>query len=86
MWKIRKRFERKSATKKDYEKEKREFMMAIGEPFIVLKIVLPVGFEDQRNSFLDLENNIEFEDEIKDLVKKNLLCKRETEKTPSTDK
>ena len=85
MWKIRKWFERKSVSKKEYDEEKRKFEMAIGKPFITFKIELPEGFEDQRNPFLDLENNMEFLDEVKDLVKKNLLCKRETEETPSTD-
>ena len=79
MWKIRKWFEKKSASKKEYDLEKREFEMAIGKPFITLKIELPEGFEDQRNAFLDLENNTEFLDEVKDLIKKNLLRKRETE-------
>jgi len=85
MWKIRKWFERKSASKKEYEEEKREFEMAIGRPFITLKIELPEGFEDQRNPFLNLEGNREFLDEVKDLVKKNLLCKRETEETAAAD-
>ena len=79
MWKIRKWFEKKSASKKEYEEEKRAFEMAIGKPFITLKIELPEGFEGQRNLFLDLENNMEFIDEVKDLVKKNLLWKRETD-------
>jgi hypothetical protein len=79
MWKIRKWFEKKSASKKEYDEEKRKFEMAIGRPFITLKIELPEGFEDQRNAFLDLENNIEFLDEVKDLIKKNLLFKREIE-------
>ena len=70
MWKIRKWFERKTVTKKEYDKEKRAFQMAIGKPFINLKFELPAGFKDQRNPFLDLENNIEFLDEVKDLVKK----------------
>jgi hypothetical protein len=86
MWKIRKWFERKSVSKKEYEEEKREFEMAIGKPFIILKIELPAGFEDQRNLFLDMENNVDFLDEVKDLIKKNLLFKRETEKPPSTGK
>jgi hypothetical protein len=43
MWKIRKWFERKSVSKKEYEAEKREFEMAIGKPFITLKIELPEG-------------------------------------------
>jgi hypothetical protein len=85
MWKIRKWFERKSVSKKEYEEEKREFEMAIGKPFISLKIELPEGFEDQRKPFLKLENDGKFLDEVKDLVKKNLLCKRETEETLSTD-
>jgi hypothetical protein len=85
MWKIRKWFERKSASKKEYEEEKREFEMAIGKPFITLKIELPKGFEDQRNLFLNLENNRDFLDEVKDLVKKNLSFKRETEDESATD-
>lgn len=85
MWKIRKWFERKSVSKKEYEEEKREFEMAIGKPFITLKIELPEGFEDQRKPFLKLESDGEFRDEVKDLIKKNLLCKRETKETLSTD-
>ena len=85
MWKIKKWFEKKTVSKKEYEEEKREFEMAIGKPFINLKIELPEGFEDQRNTFLDLENDVEFLDEVKDLAKKNLLWKRETEEASSTD-
>jgi len=85
MWKIKKWFERKTVSKKEYDEEKREFEMAIGKPFITLKIELPAGFEEQRNTFLDLENDMEFLDEVKDLVKKNLLWKRETEEKSSTD-
>jgi hypothetical protein len=77
MWKVRKWFERRTATKKEYEEEKREFEMAIGKPFIILKIELPDGFEDQRRAFLQLENDSEFIDDIKDQVKKNLLIKKE---------
>ena len=86
MWKIKKWFERKSASKKEYDEEKRQFEMAIGRPFIILKIELPAGFEDQRNPFLNLEYNEEFLDEVKDLVKKNLLFKRETDEASSADK
>ena len=86
MWKIRKWFERKSVSKKEYEEEKREFEMAIGKPFIILKIELPEGFDDQRKPFLNLEGDSEFIDEVKDLVKKNLLCKRETAEESSEDK
>jgi hypothetical protein len=83
MWKIRKWFEKKSASKKEYDQEKREFEMAIGRPFVILKIELPEGFEDQRNLFLNLESDGEFLDEVKDLTKKYLLFKRETEETAS---
>lgn len=83
MWKIRKWFERKSVSKKEYEEEKREFEMAIGRPFIALKIELPEGFEDQRKPFLKLETDEKFLDEVEDLIKKNLLLKRETEETSS---
>ena len=86
MRKIRKWFERKSVSKKEYEEEKREFEMAIGKPFINLKIELPEGFEDQRTPFLKLEDNEEFLDDIKDLIKKNLLLKRKTEETATADK
>ena len=85
MWKIRKWFERKSVSKKEYEEEKREFEMAIGRPFITLKIELPEGFDDQRNPFLKLEYDEEFLDEVKDLAKKYLLIKRETTGTVATD-
>jgi hypothetical protein len=85
MWKIRKWFERKSVSKKDYEDEKREFEMAIGRPFITLKIELPEGFDDQRNLFLKLECDGEFIDEVKDLVKKNMLFKRETAEITTTN-
>ncbi|TRO46272.1 hypothetical protein E2P60_05680 [Candidatus Bathyarchaeota archaeon] len=85
MWKIRKWFERKSVSKKEYEEEKREFEMAIGRPFITLKIELPEDFDDQRNPFLKLECDEEFIDEVKDLVKKNLLFKRENAETTTTN-
>jgi hypothetical protein len=86
MWKIRKWFEKKSASKKEYDKEKIEFEMAIGKPFITLKIELPEGFDDQRKPFQGLESNEDFIDEVKDLVKKNLLWKRETEKAAASNR
>ena len=86
MWKIRKWFEKKSASKKEYDKEKREFEMAIGKPFITLKIELPEGFDDQRTTFLNLESNEDFLDEVRDLIKKNLLRKRETEKVAASNR
>ena len=86
MWKIRKWFEKKSASKKEYDKEKIEFEMAIGKPFIALRIELPEGFDDQRKNFLNLESNEDFLDEVKDLIKKNLLWKREAEKASASGK
>jgi len=76
MWKVKKWLEKRTTSKKEYDEEKREFEMAIGKPFITLKIELPDGFEKQRNAFLDLENNTEFLEEVEDLAKKNLLCKK----------
>lgn len=86
MWKIRKRLQRKSLSKKEYEEEKRQFEMAIGKPFINLKIELPKGFENQRSTFLKLENDEEFLDDVKDLVKKNLLFKSKNSKTDTPRK
>jgi hypothetical protein len=86
MWKIRKWFEKKSASKKEYDKEKREFEMAIGKPFITVKIELPEGFDDQRTTFLNLESNEDFLDEVRDLITKNLLRKRETEKAAASNR
>ena len=76
MWKVKKWFEKRTASKKEYEEEKREFEMAIGKPYITLKIELPIGFEDQRSVFLDLENDSEFIDDVKDQVRKTLLFKK----------
>jgi hypothetical protein len=84
MWKVKKWFEKKTASKKEYDEEKRKFEMAIGKPFVTLKIELPEGFEDQRTPFMNLEGDMEFIDEVKDLVKKNLLLHRKTEETSST--
>lgn len=80
MWKVKKWFEKRTASKKEYEEEKREFEMAIGKPYITLKIELPVGFEDQRSVFLDLENDPEFIDDVKDQIRKNLLFKKKEKK------
>lgn len=57
----------------EYEKIKREFEMSMGKPFIVLTIELPEGFEQHRTEFLRLENDKQFQEEIKDLIKKRLI-------------
>jgi hypothetical protein len=83
MWKIRRWFEKKTLSKQEYDEEKREFEMAIGKPFITLKIDLPESFEDQREEFLNLGKKPEFIDQVEDLVKKNLLYSRKTDETSS---
>jgi hypothetical protein len=83
MWKIRKWFEKKTVSKQEYDEEKRQFEMAIGKPFITLKIELPENFEDQRAAFMNLEKNSEFIEQVEDLVKKNLVYSRKTEETSS---
>ena len=57
----------------DYEEEKRKFEMAIGKPIITLKMEIPVGFEGFSNEFRKLENDPQFHEEVKDLIKKRLL-------------
>ena len=86
MWKVKKWFEEQTASKKEYEQEKRDFIMAIGKPFITLKIELPNGFDDQRHAFLKLEDDCEFIDEIKEHVKKNLLLKKQMNKLAHSKK
>ena len=83
MWKVKKWIEKHTASRKEYEEEKREFKMAIGKPFITLKIELPDGFEDQRLTFLKLDEDCDFIDEVCDQVKKNLLIKKEEKKLSS---
>jgi hypothetical protein len=71
--KVKKWIEKKTATPEaDYDEAKREFEMAMGTPFITIKIEIPEGFEDLRKQFLNLEKNKDFLSEVKDLVKKRL--------------
>ncbi|RLI42570.1 hypothetical protein DRO59_03745 [Candidatus Bathyarchaeota archaeon] len=75
--KIKKWFgSRKTKSKKRYEEEKREFEMAMGKPFIIIKIEIPKGFEDQRAQFLSLEKDEDFLEEIRDLIKKRLTYEK----------
>jgi hypothetical protein len=60
----------------EYDEVKREFEMAIGKPFINIKVELPEGFEDLRSNFLNLEKNEDFLLEVKELIKKRLLYER----------
>ena len=60
----------------EYDEAKREFEMAMGRPFIHIKVEIPEGFEDHRAQFLCLENNLDFLNEIKDLIKKRLTYEK----------
>jgi len=50
--------------------------MAIGQPFITIKVEIPEGCEDFRTEFLCLEKDEQFHEEIKDLVKKRLILEK----------
>jgi hypothetical protein len=82
--KIKKWFgSRKLKRERTYEEEKREFEMALGKPFITIRIEMPDGFEELRAQFLSLEKNERFLEEVKDLVKKRLTYERQGIKPPS---
>jgi hypothetical protein len=57
---------------KEYDETKREFEMAMGKPFINIRVEIPEGFEDLRGQFLHLEKDQDFLSEVKDLIKKRL--------------
>ncbi len=57
----------------EYEEAKRHFEMAMGKPFITLKLEIPDGFETYAADFRKLETNQQFHQEVKDLIKKRLL-------------
>ena len=68
-----------SRTKKpesEYDETKREFEMAMGKPFISIKVELPEGFEDLRTQFLSLEKDEDFLMEVSDLIKKRLVYEK----------
>ena len=64
---------REKTPESDYEEAKRKFEMAMGKPFITLKVNIPSGFEEFSGAFLKLENDPQFHDEVRDLVKKRLI-------------
>jgi len=74
---------KKPSQEKRYEEEKREFEMAMGKPFIDLRVEIPEGFEDLRPQFLELEEDEQFLEEVKDLIKKRLEYDRRGIKRPS---
>jgi len=57
----------------EYEEAKRKFEMAMGQPFITIKLEIPTGFEKFSNEFRKLEKDYQFHEEVKDLIKKRLL-------------
>lgn len=83
--KIKEWFKSKKKPKRErlYEEEKREFEMAMGKPFINIKVEMPDDFQDLRVRFLDLEKDEQFLEEVKDLVKKRLAYERRGIKPPS---
>jgi len=82
--KIKKWFgSRKLKRERTYEEEKREFEMAMGKPFINIRIEIPDGFEELRALFLSLEKDERFLEEVKNLVKKRLTYERQGIKPPS---
>jgi hypothetical protein len=75
--KIKKWFgSRKLKRERTYEEEKREFEMAMGKPFINIRVEMPDGFEELRSQFLSLEKDERFLEEVKDLVKKRLTYEK----------
>ena len=82
--KIKKWFgSRKLKRERTYEEEKREFEIAMGKPFINIRIEMPDGFEELRAQFLSLEKDERFLEEVKNLVKKRLTYERQGVKPPS---
>ncbi|UCE58028.1 MAG: hypothetical protein JSW19_02225 [Candidatus Bathyarchaeota archaeon] len=67
---------RKRKPELEYDETKRKFEMAMGKPFIVLKVEIPTGFEDLQSRFLRLESDDQFHEEVKDLIKKRLLLEK----------
>jgi hypothetical protein len=67
---------RKKKAEVEYDEAKREFEMAMGTPFINIKVELPKGFEELKSEFLNLESDQDFLREIGDLIKKRLTYEK----------
>ncbi len=67
----------------EYDEAKREFEMAMGKPFIIIRVEIPEGFDELRSHFLHLEKNEDFLNEVKDLVKKRLTYDKHGVKSDS---
>jgi hypothetical protein len=74
-------FSRKRKPEPEYEEAKRKFEMAIGKPFITLKIEIPDGFQELYPEFLKLEKDDRFHEEVQDLIKKWLLYEKRHKKS-----
>ena len=55
----------KKKPKPEYSEAKREFEMAMGKPFINIKVEIPGGFDNLRSQFLNLEKDEDFLREVK---------------------
>ncbi|NIU38571.1 hypothetical protein GWN65_00960 [Candidatus Bathyarchaeota archaeon] len=75
MAKVKKWIESRKAEheSEEYVKTKQEFTMAIGKPFITIKVEIPEGFENFHTEFLHLEKDTLFQAEVADLVRKRLI-------------
>jgi hypothetical protein len=71
---------RKRQPETEYEEAKRKFEMAMGKPFITLKLEIPDGYEELSTEFLKLEKDDSFREEVKDLIKKRLLYHKRQKK------
>jgi hypothetical protein len=69
----------------EYEEAKRQFEMAMGQPFITLKLEIPAGFEEFSSDFRKLENDYRFHEEVKDLIKKRLLLDSRRKESPQLE-
>lgn len=76
MVKVKKWIESRIRKSNEYDEAKREFEMAMGKPFINIRVELPENFEDVRAQFLSLEKDQTFLMEVEDLVKKRLVYEK----------
>jgi hypothetical protein len=67
----------------EYDEAKREFEMAMGKPFIIIRVEIPEGFDEFRSRFLHLEKDEGFLNEVRDLVKKRLTYDKHGVKSDS---
>jgi hypothetical protein len=71
---------RKVKQESEYYAEKRKFEMAMGKPFIIIKVEIPKGFEDLRAHFLNLEKDEQFREEVENIIKKRLTSEKRRRK------